>query len=367
MLGYAGQNGYALIDHELYMPKSWFEAGHAGLRNECGVPSNLTFQTKNAMASAMIQKATDSGLFPAKYVGIDSAFGSDGTFLDSLPEGKIYFADVKKNQKVFVGRPAMAVPPYSGKGRKPVRELPEFQSRTVKEIAEDSSIPWNDVVLGIGAKGPVITKDKFLRVVEVRDKTPGKEIWLYMRMLTDGNIKYALCNESADATAENLRKPALMRWSIEQCFRECKEYLGMDHYETRSWDAWHRHILLCKIAHLFIIKLRMEFSHKPTAPGPAPYVETPVPLDDYLEAAVEMINKTEIKNPKIYSAPLKPQQVLTIGLVRDLISASFEKIGLLVEEINYYLHTAAQAYNSHSCNAVKKALACKQGYILDTG
>jgi len=69
----------------------------------------------------------------------------------------------------------MAVQPYPGKGRKPVRELPEFQSRTVKEIAEDVSIPWNNVVLGIGTKEPVITNDKFLRVVEVRDKEPGKD------------------------------------------------------------------------------------------------------------------------------------------------------------------------------------------------
>ena len=170
-------------------------------------------------------------------------------------QGKIYFADVKKDQMVFADRQIMVVPPYSGKGRKPQKEVPSFPPQTVEEVAESDNLPWNDVVLGIGAKGPIITKDKYLRVVEVRDGKPGKDVWLYVRQLADGNVKYALCNESADATAKDLRKPALMHWSIEQSFNECKDYLGMDHYESRSWDAWRRHILLCLIAHLFIVKL----------------------------------------------------------------------------------------------------------------
>ncbi|MCL2853786.1 MAG: IS701 family transposase [Defluviitaleaceae bacterium] len=357
MSGYVGPHGYALIDYELYMPKSWFGAGHAGLRKECGVPPSLEFRTKNVIAAEMIRRASDAGLFPAKYVGVDSAFGSDGGFLDSLPDDKIYFADVKSSQMVFVGRPQMAVPPYSGRGRKPSKEEPEFPPRTVKDIAESSGVPWSDVVLGIGAKGPIITKDKFLRVVEVRGGRPGKDIWLYVRMLADGSLKYALCNESADATAEDLRKPALMRWSVEQSFRECKEYLGMDHYESRSWDGWRRHMLLCHIAHLFIIKLRMEFMCTSRPSGPAPYIDAPVALDEYLNAAEDMRNGKTIGNPNILKAPSRPQQVLTIGLVRDIVSASFPKVGQLLENVDYYLHSAARAFESHSKSSLERAAA----------
>lgn len=357
MAGYVSPLGYGLVDYELYMPESWFASSHAGLRKKCGVPTSLEFRTKNQIASDMIREASESGLFPAKYVGADSSFGSDSNFLDSLPEGKIYFADVKSNCKVFTSRPKVVVPPYSGKGRKPVRETLEFQSRTVKEIAEDSDLPWNDVVLGIGAKGPIITEDKFLRVVEVRDGKPGKDVWLYIRRLADGDIKYALCNESADASAEDLRKPALMRWSIEQSFHECKEYLGMDHYESRSWDAWHRHILLCFIAHLFIIKVRIEFRCNSQSSGSAPYIDDPVPLDEYLKAAEDMLNDKVIENPKISAFPIIPQQVLTIGLVRDLVCASFTKVGKLLDSINHQLRSAAQAFDSHSKATMKKAFA----------
>ena len=284
-----------------------------------------------------------------------------------MPEGLIYFADIKRNHMVFVSRPEVAVPPYSGKGKRPTREKPGFPPRTVKEIAEDMDLPWNDVVLDIGAKGPVITNDKYLRVVEVRDGKPGKDVWLYIRKLTDGGIKYALCNESADASAEDLRRPALMRWAIEQCFRECKKYLGMDHYESRSWDGWRRHMLLCHIAHLFVIKLRMEFDCMPQSPGPAPYIDDPVSLDDYLDAAMSMMNKEDIKHPNISIMPGAPQQVLTIGLVQKLVSTTFPKFGLLLEEIDYYLHSSADAFNSHTMAILRDAFVDNYGYIPDFG
>ena len=357
MAGYVSPHGYALIDYELYMPEKWFDDAHAGLQKKCGMPKDLKFMTKNEIASDMIREAAGSGLFPAKYVGVDSAYGSDSDFLDSLPEGTIYFADVKKTQMVFIGRPQMIVPPHSGKGRKPGKEVLEFPPRTVKEIAEDSGLPWNDVVLDIGAKGPIITNDKYLRVTEVRDGNPGKGVWLYVRKLSDGSSKYALCNEAADASAGDLRKPALMRWSIEQCFNECKDYLGMDHYESRSWIGWLRHMLLCLIAHLFVIKLRMEYSSKPQSPGPTPHINGPVSLDDYLEAAVDMMNSKEINHPSISAAPSQPQQVMTIGLIRALIEATFVKFGTVLEDINYRLRSAAQAFDSHSKNALELAFA----------
>lgn len=365
--GYVGPHGYGLIDYGLYMPESWFDSSHAGLRKNCGVPTSVKFRTKIEIASEMILEATVSGLFPAKYVGADNVYGSNAKFLDTLPEGIIYFADVKSDQLVFTSRPEMILPPYSGMGRKPSRETLEFPSRTVKEIAADESLPWNDVVLDIGVKGPIITNDKFLRVVEVRDKKPGKDVWLYVRKLSDGRIKYALCNESADATAEELRRPALMRWTIEQCFQECKEYLGMDHYESRSWDGWLRHMLLCIIAHLFVIKLRLEFGCKPKSPGPAPYIDDPVSLDDYLEAVEDMMNRREIMHPSICAVPDQPQQIMTIGLIRKLIVATFLKVGLLLEDIDYYLYTAAQAFDSHSRSALRQAFAVHYSLMPNSG
>jgi hypothetical protein len=304
----------------------------------------------------MIHKTVESGKFPAKYVGVDSAYGSNHAFLDSLPEELIYFADIHSNISVFTSRPGTYFPEYSGRGRRPTGEKPEFTPISAKKLVENANVPWSKVVLGIGTKGPIITEDKILRVVEVRNGLPGKDVWLYARKLEDGSIKYALCNASADATAEEIRKPALMRWSIEQCFKECKDFLGMDHYESRSWDAWYRHMLLTFIAHLFISKLRAAFSNTPNTPCIAPFIETPVEFDDYIDAFSQLTNNLPISHADISAMPTKPQRFLTIGLIQKLVSSAFVKIGVVMEEINYSLYKARSAFDSHSRITMDKAL-----------
>ena len=356
MAGYAGAKGYGLVDYGLYLPDKWFDESHKGLRKTCGVPSKTHFKTKNKILLEMIRETIQSNLFPAKYVGVDSAYGSDNDFLDGLPDSVIYFADVRNCHPVFADRPDVFTPDYSGKGRKPTKRKTNAAPQTVKEVVEKSDAPWERVVLGIGSKGPVITEDKCLRVVEVRDGLPGKDVWLYSRKLDDGSIKYSLCNAPISASKNEIRKPALMRWAIEQCFNECREYLGMDHYESRSWVAWHRNILLALVAHLFIIKLRMEFSRKPYKPNVAPYVTSPVPLDDYLAAYQQMLGNKQITNPDIFAMPFEPQQFMTIGLIQKLVSGAFPKVGQIVDEINYSLYKAASAFCSHSQAALNKAL-----------
>ena len=85
---------------------------------------------------------------------------------------------------------------------------------------------------------------------------PLEDVWLYIRKYEDGTVKYFLCNEPDETPLPTLDRLAAMRWSIEQCFQECKSYLGMTHYETRTWSGWHRHMLLVMVAHLFVCVLR---------------------------------------------------------------------------------------------------------------
>jgi hypothetical protein len=41
--------------------------------------------------------------------------------------------------------------------------------------------------------------------------------------------------------------------------------LGLDHYEHRSWTAWHRHIRLVFLAQLFLVRLQIKFKKKTPA------------------------------------------------------------------------------------------------------
>jgi SRSO17 transposase len=258
MLGYASSVGYGLVDYELYMPKEWFDKDHGELRRKCHVPKGLKFKTKNELLLEMLRKAVASEHFKVKYVGVDSAFGQDQDFLDTVAAEFVYFAEVSGKTPLYEELPEMLDQKNSSL-RNTKLPHPSFPARMVDEIANDERYPWEEVALGIGSTGPIIAKDKCLKVIEQRNDKPGKDVWLYVRRLEDGSSKYALCNESMDASIDDIRKPAIMRWSIEKCFKECKDYLGMDHYEVRSWPSWRRHILLTLLSHLFVTKLRRKF------------------------------------------------------------------------------------------------------------
>src|SRR4051812_6325721 len=64
-LGYATRRGRALIDRELYLPKSW--TADPDRCAAAGVPADVHFATKPALARAMIERALDAGV-PARWV-----------------------------------------------------------------------------------------------------------------------------------------------------------------------------------------------------------------------------------------------------------------------------------------------------------
>jgi hypothetical protein len=163
--GYSSPKGYGLLDRRLYMPEKWFSPEYDRLRKECAVPEDLSFYTKNQLASMMINQIMASGKFPAKWIGCDSAFGVDRTFLESLPKSCYYFADVHSNTLVFSGMPEMDLPVPKSTGRRFKHPRPSFPPVAVEDYAKDETIPWKHIILAEGAKGPVIAEVKCVRCV----------------------------------------------------------------------------------------------------------------------------------------------------------------------------------------------------------
>jgi SRSO17 transposase len=260
-VGYTSAKGYGLVASRLYLPQAWCTPEQAQRRKDTWVPKDLGFQTKPQIAQALLAQLAQTGRFPATWLGCDAVFGADWAFLDAVPPGTAYFASVRANTPVFRTPPRVGVPRYRGRGRKPTTpRVTRGRAQTVSTIAQSPACPWTPVVLAEGAKGPIRAEVAALRVTPAVGGLPrATPVWLFLRRLEDGQVKAAFSNAPAATPLAALCRAATLRWPIEQCFQDGKSQVGMDHYEHRSWPAWHRHMLYVFLALHFLLRLRLQF------------------------------------------------------------------------------------------------------------
>ena len=82
-LTYTAPRGHALIDRALYLPKSW--AQDPKRLAAAGVPADVEFATKPALALRMIGDALDAGA-QASWVTGDEVYGNDPALRAGLQE-----------------------------------------------------------------------------------------------------------------------------------------------------------------------------------------------------------------------------------------------------------------------------------------
>jgi SRSO17 transposase len=329
MLGYSGQKGYGLVQSELYIPKCWFTDEYKTRWEKCGIPERLSFLTKNEIASNMLNSVYNSGLFKGNYVGVDGAFGHDRSFLDSIPQGLYYMADVHSDDTFYINEPTFELPQWSGKGRKPTKEKSSDAPKKVVEIMEDNEEQWQSTTFSLGSKGPVVGKEMAHRVLDIREGKPNDWVWLYIRKVNNGDIRYAISNMPEDTPIEKLRELSNRRWPIEQCFKEGKSSLGLDHYEGRSYYGLYRHLLFVFLIHLFLLRIRKEFS--------VDFEQlSPVMRDIYKDSEYSNQNKVPI---------------LTLENARELITAIFmlapERFFQVIKALNYKLKNYSKTFLSN--------------------
>src|SRR5215213_7752629 len=73
-LAYATGAGRALIDRELYLPRTWTD--DRGRARAAGIPDDAPFATKPELARRMLQRVIDAGL-PAGWLTADEVYGQD--------------------------------------------------------------------------------------------------------------------------------------------------------------------------------------------------------------------------------------------------------------------------------------------------
>jgi SRSO17 transposase len=232
---YASSKGRALIDRELYLPKSW--TGDRDRCREAGVPDEVQFAAKPELARLMLGRALDAGV-PAAWVTADEAYGRDGKFRDWLEQRRIgYVVAVAANQ--------------------PVRgDAGASRADVLTAHAPDQA--WKRRSCGNGSKGPRVFDWAAATMPEGGGEPPGWSRYLLVRRSLTRNAKgeqelaYYLCCAPAGTPDEELIRVAGSRWAIEECFATAKNETGLDQHQARRYDAWYRHVTLAMLAHAYL-------------------------------------------------------------------------------------------------------------------
>ena len=234
-LAYTAPKGRALIDRELYLPKSWTD--DRDRCREAGVPDDVQFASKADLALAMLGRALDAGV-PAAWVTADEAYGKDGKFRAWLEQRRTsYVVAVPKSQ---------AVAGDAGKSRADV----------LTAHAPDQA--WKRRSCGKGSKGPRVCDWAAATLPEDGTEPPGWSRYLLVRrsLTPDGKgeheLAYYLCAAPAGTSDEELIRVAGARWAAGECFQAAKNEAGLDHYQVRRYDAWYRHATLAVLAHAYL-------------------------------------------------------------------------------------------------------------------
>jgi SRSO17 transposase len=260
------------------------------------------FRTKPQIALAMVDRALAHGVRVQAWT-FDEAYGRDTPFLDGLEQRQqVFVGEVPTNFHGWVKRPrVLADGPSPRRGRK--KKYPRLAARGRRSCAVENLARYS----------PAFRKRKGQRY-RIKDTEHGPEVWevkwaVFWRKGPDGlpgrrhclivarnpltkEVKYFLSNRvpgERGITLRRLLRVAFGRWSVESCFRQAKEELGLDHYEVRGWRCLHRHFYLTQMSHLFCARMRFKFDDAATSANPLERLTTEQvrrALNAWLEVAV---------------------------------------------------------------------------------
>ena len=255
------------IAWRLYLPQDW--AADKKRRTVAGVPEDIVFATKPAIALGQIRQALADHV-PVGIVLGDAGYGVETDFRVSLRGlGLSYALGVKSSTGVWAPGTAPLPPlPYSGRGRQPTRLRRNEEHKPVSTLQLARSLPasaWRRVSWREGSRGDLASRFAALRVRPAHGDTQRSEPWPEEWLLIEWPrgeaepTRYWLSNLGPTTRLAKLVRTAKARWLIERDYEELKQEIGLDHYEGRGWRGFHHHASLCIAAYGFLVAERCLF------------------------------------------------------------------------------------------------------------
>jgi SRSO17 transposase len=230
LLVYASGAGHAVIDRELYLPRSWTRDPQRC--RAAGVPGQVEFATKPALARRILARALDAGV-PAAWVTGDEVYGADPGLRAELETRQIgYVLAVACDHSVLAGGKA-----WRADGLR-------------KRVPAPA---WQCVSAGRGAKGHRYYDWAFIRL-DPSDPDHDGQHWLMVRRnRTTGELAYYRCWMPRPVPLTVLVTVAGRRWCIEERIQTSKGLVGLDSHQVRRWRSWYRWATLAMLAHAFLV------------------------------------------------------------------------------------------------------------------
>jgi SRSO17 transposase len=251
-LAYASGKGAAFIDRALYLPRAW--TSDPRRRAAAGIPKQMRFATKLTLAKRMLQRAFDAHV-PARWIVADSGYGRSGAFRGWLEQrGRAYVVMIPKTTAVeYRGRRERA----EQLGERIPEEAWQWCCQTSSEFRASGGPDAADSPDGLSTQ-----PYQWVCLTLSSACASGKRRWLLIRRDPEdpSDLAFYLACGPETTAAPDLMRVAHERWAIEEGFAQAKGEVGLDHYEVRTWRAWHRFVTLSLLAHAALVVMRARAS-----------------------------------------------------------------------------------------------------------
>ncbi|MFU8833340.1 MAG: IS701 family transposase [Wenzhouxiangella sp.] len=274
-LSISNTHGSVPVGYRLYLPEEW--ANDAERRVKAGVPEDVEFKTKPALAMEQIEAALEAG-YPGGVVLADAAYGDETAWRERLVELELTYAvAVRPATTVWWGKhqplPETAI--AARRGRRPTRLQRDATHQPISVAAVARALPpraWRTVTWREGVAAPLQSRFARVRVRAAHRDKPRKEEWLIIEWAEGAEepVHYWFSNFPKNTDWQTMISTVMGRWRIERDYEELKQELGLGHYEGRNWRGFHHHASLCIAAYGFLTLERLSHRKKNTARFEAP-------------------------------------------------------------------------------------------------
>ena len=248
-LTYAGARGHAMIDRELYLPRSW--TSDPDRLDRAGVPEDIEFATKPALAAGMLLRALNAGV-AARWVAGDEVYGADPLLRAELEARRVgYVLAIGCDRRI---------PTAAG-----LLRADEITAGLPRRA-------WQRLSAGAGAKGHRFYDWALITHPDPTDRAdPGDpQCWwlLVRRHRGTGELAFYRCYAPNVVPLRELVRVAGRRWTVEESFQAGKGLAGLDEHQVRRWTSWRRWTLLAMLAHaLLAVIAAHEHTQQPAPAG----------------------------------------------------------------------------------------------------